>query len=63
MKYFLLPDGETDYKIMKVQIEDLTGFYKRHRTEILLEADSITELLVLIGMKLDNGELANKKQD
>lgn len=63
MKYFLIPDGETNFKIMKVQQEDEAAFYQRYRKNILVEADSITELLVLFGMKLDRGELKQKEKD
>jgi len=52
MRYYLLPDKQ-DYKIMKVQDEDIPLFQKRYATEILGEADSIAELLVQFAARLE----------
>jgi hypothetical protein len=56
MKYFLLPDG-TNYKIMKVQLEDMESFRRKYQRQILLEADSIAELLVLFSAKMEEIQL------
>ena len=54
MKYFIIPDQGHDYKIMKVQDEDVAGFRRRYVGEILIEGDSIAELLLLFSAKLES---------
>lgn len=56
MRYFLLPDGE-NYKIMKVQPEDVDHFRRQYKRQIILEADSIAELLVLFSAKTEDLQL------
>ncbi|HRN55636.1 MAG TPA: hypothetical protein PLL71_04260 [Agriterribacter sp.] len=52
MRYFLLPDGE-NYKIMKMQPEDVQSFREKYERQILIEAESIAELLVLFSMRME----------
>ncbi len=56
MKYFLLPDG-SNYKIMKVHLEDVESFRKKYQRQIMLEADSIAELLVLFSARMEEIQL------
>jgi hypothetical protein len=53
MRFYLLPDKQ-DYKIMKVENEDIPLFQKRYATEILCEADTISELLVQFAARLED---------
>jgi hypothetical protein len=52
MKYFLLPDKQ-NYRIIKVQPEDVDVFKKKYQRQIMLEADSVAELLVLFSAKVE----------
>ncbi len=52
MRYYLLPDKQ-DYKIMKVEDEDIPLFQKRYATDIICEADTIAELLVQFAARLE----------
>jgi len=53
MRYYLLPDKE-DFKIMKVESEDVPLFQKRYATDILCEADTIAELLAQFAGRLEH---------
>jgi len=53
MRYYLLPDLE-DYKVVKVQDEDIPLFQKRYTASILFEADSLTELLAQFSAFVEN---------
>ncbi|MGN6437265.1 MAG: hypothetical protein ACTHMM_12060 [Agriterribacter sp.] len=55
MKYFLLPDKEStnDFKIVKVQDQDIDSFLIRHQDEVIREGDSITEILLAFAGTLD----------
>ncbi len=51
MQYYIIADGE-NYKIMKMQDEDVSFFVKRYAKQILFEAESIAELLIQFSAKL-----------
>lgn len=59
MKYFLLPDEDknssTDFKIVKVQEQDIASFLTRHQQDVIREGDSITEILQEFADKLESG--------
>jgi hypothetical protein len=52
MRYYLLPDKD-GFKIMKVQAEDIVLFQKRFAKDIVFEADSLGELLLLFAASLE----------
>ncbi|WP_276502890.1 hypothetical protein [Terrimonas pollutisoli] len=50
MRVFLIKkEQEKDYTIMKVKDEDILSFRKEYGDKILLEADSIQQLLITFG--------------
>ncbi len=57
MKYFLLPDKDkntgNDFKIVKVQQQDVDSFLVRHGQEVILEGNSISEVLMGFSQKVD----------
>ncbi len=57
MKYFLIPDKEKDnpneYKIIKVQNEDVASFLTRHQQEVIHEGNSIAEILMEFASDLE----------
>jgi len=52
MKFFLLPDKQ-DYRIMKVAPEDIDAFLKKYQKQVMLERNSIAELLIYFSAKLE----------
>ena len=55
--YLVLNDPEN--KIMKVQDEDVESFKEKYFGKILLEADSVQELLINLSDKLNGEDAAN----
>jgi hypothetical protein len=60
MKYFILPDKQ-GHKIMKVRQEDVDGFRRKYQWQIMPEAGSIADLMVLFSAKME--EWQEKKQE
>lgn len=58
MKYFLILDKDTDnsneYKIVKVQDEDIPSFLVRHRQEFIHEGNSVAEILMELASNLEH---------
>lgn len=52
MSYFLLPGGD-HCKIMKVHPEDVENFRKKYQRQVMLEAESIAELLILFSERME----------
>ncbi len=57
IRYFLIPDG-IDYKIMRVRLSDQESFRKKYVASILIEADSIAELLIRFSEKAEEVAVA-----
>lgn len=53
MRYYLLPDGE-NFKVVKVQDEDIPLFQKRFGSTILFEGESLQELLLQFSAFVEN---------
>lgn len=63
MKYFLIPDKEknnaNEYKMVKVQEEDVVSFLTRHQQEVIHEGNSIAEILTEFAKKLESSKNSN----
>jgi len=55
MKCYLVT-GEQENTIMKVQEEDIASFKKEYQDRILLEGNSIQDLLIKLSDKLNSGK-------
>ncbi len=58
MRFYVLPDSsqqedEHAFKIVKVHPEDIAAFTSRHGKTILMEGNSITEVLLQFSSRLD----------
>ena len=56
MKVFIVA-GDSENKIVKVREEEIISFCKEYGSKILLEGESVQEVLITLSEKLNNGEL------